>query len=59
MIKVHAVHPNSIIIPSSIPCSGQGSYNNIFPYFDIVRQDWLCFRVDSILEKVKDLNDVL
>lgn len=57
MIKVHAVHPNNIIIQSSIPCSGQGSYNNIFPYFDIVRQDWLCFRVDSILEK--DLNDVL
>ncbi len=25
-------------------------FNGTFPYFDLVRQDWRCFRVDSLLE---------
>ena len=29
---------------------GSSFNGSTFPYFDLVRQDWRCFRVDSLLE---------
>lgn len=29
-------------------------FNGTFPYFDLVRRDWRCFRVDSLLEMDRD-----
>ena len=33
---------------------GSSFNGSTFPYFDLVRRDWRCFRVDSLLEMDRD-----
>ena len=48
--QAYGTRANDVLIQRNSVPGGQGPNRGTFPYFDIERQAWRCFKVESLME---------